>query len=173
MYSELDNYRNYPTYPGALPHIRTMAKRVFVSVSSRSPLFHAAWKDPQSVMQGALDLIIQQGLNPTDTSPRLLAVERWNRIHLVFDLGHNTYEPETEHLPGQNDLVVLAVYLGGNGHVSTQAVTAASTSLQDEVNKQIRELHDWTGIGSQPPFIIDHANGEVPNFPHPRTLKKA
>lgn len=147
-----------------------MGIRVFASVSSRSPLFPIAWEDPQSVVQDALKLVIQQGLNPANTSSRLLAVERWSRVHIVFDLGHDDYKPEAAHLLGQNDLPVLAVDFSRDG---TNTARAASTGLQDEVNKQIREIHDLTGFGSQPPFFIDHANGSVPTFPHPRTMKKA
>lgn len=147
-----------------------MGQRVFVSVSSRSPLFPVAWENPEMVIQDAIKLVIQQDLNPANTAPRLLVVERWSRIYVVFDLGHDNYKPETAHISGQNDLPVVAVDFSRDG-IST--ARAASTGLQDEVNKQIREIHDLSGLGSQPPFIIDHANGKVPTFPYPRTMRKA
>ncbi|KAH8744724.1 hypothetical protein F5883DRAFT_372514, partial [Diaporthe sp. PMI_573] len=73
------------------------ARRVFVSVSTNSPLFNAAWEDPESVVADAFRLVQRHGLVPSGLAPasRLLAVERWNRIHLVFDIGHSTYDAET------------------------------------------------------------------------------
>lgn len=81
-------------------HIK-MARRVFVSVSTNSPLFNAAWEDPESVVADAFRLVQRHGLVPSGLAPasRLLAVERWNRIHLVFDIGHSTYDAETLVLP--------------------------------------------------------------------------
>lgn len=151
-----------------------MARRVFVSVSQNSPLFNAAWDDPESVVADALHLVQRHGLVSSNVTPasQLLAVERWNRIHLVFDIDHSAYDAETAHLPGQNNLTVLAVQFSGKGSAGTETARLASSNLADEVNREIQEIHDLSGIGSQPPFIIDHANGKVPVYPNPRTMKR-
>ncbi|KAG8157844.1 hypothetical protein KVR01_012506 [Diaporthe batatas] len=151
-----------------------MARRVFVSVSKNSPLFNAAWEDPEMVVLEAFRLVQHHGLVPSGSAPatRLLAVERWNRIHLVFDIGHDAYDAGTAHLPEENKLTVLAVHFSGKGTQGTETAKPAPGKLADEVNKEIQEIHDLTGIGSQPPFIIDHANGKVPVYSNPRTMRR-
>lgn len=149
-------------------------RRVFVSVSSRSPHFTAAWEDPQAVVQAAIDLLKEKNLFPdappeTAPSPRLLVVERWSRIHLVFDIFHPAYNPENAHLPEHNDLPTLAIFFCKEGNTSLRNATATESKLRKEVNRQVQEQHTYSGIGGQPPFIADHANGNVPVYMNPRT----
>lgn len=153
-----------------------MARRVFISVSRSSPLFNAAWENPESVVADAFRLVQRHGLVSTGLGPastRLVAVERWNRIHLVFDIGHGAYDAATAHLPEENNLTVLAVYFSGKGGNGTETASLAPGMLANKVNRKVQDIHDWTGIGSQPPFITDHANGKVPIYPNPRSMKKA
>lgn len=147
-------------------------RRIFVSVSSKSPHFAAAWEDPQVVVQAALDLLKESNTisSPPDAAPnpRLLLVERWCRIHLVFDIFHEAYDPEDAHLPGRYDLATIAVFFLQKDKTSIRYATAAESKLRREVNEQVRDFHNLTGTGSQPPFFIDHANGNVPTFWNPR-----
>ncbi|KAK7972425.1 hypothetical protein PG988_006559 [Apiospora saccharicola] len=154
--------------------ITSNPKRVFVSVSPKNSYYPGAWMSPDAIVSQAIDLIQKNGLiTPTEPPiPRILLQERWNRIHIVFDVFNNSYDPETAHLLGLNDLDVLEVYFSAQGGVDTKHTAIAKSGLQAEVNKQLREIHDWTGVGSQPPFIVDHSNGHVPTYSHPRTLAK-
>ncbi|KAI0839344.1 hypothetical protein F5Y06DRAFT_20075 [Hypoxylon sp. FL0890] len=148
-----------------------MATRIFVSVSSTSSHFEKAWDSPEIIIQFALDLIKRCNLVSYEKppNPQFLAKERWHRIHIVFDIFNDKYDSTTAHLPNQNDLPVIAVYLGGNSN----SANIALKGIKDQVNEEIRNLHDWNGHGSQPPFAVDHANGNVPTYPNPRTLIRA
>lgn len=94
-----------------------------------------------------------------------LAKERWDsRIFIVFDVFHDTYDPDTAHLPGHGDLPVISVCFDRK-----ESASIAGTPMKNQVNVDIRALHNSTGIGSKPPFEVDHANGKVPFYPNPRT----
>ncbi|KAJ2891079.1 hypothetical protein MKZ38_000946 [Zalerion maritima] len=145
----------------------TTATRVFISVSRKSSHYDSAWDSPNPVVRFALQVVKDCNLlsyNKLPT-PRLLAKERWQRIHIVFDIFNDSYDPKTAHLAGQNDLPVVAVYLGG-----TDKASIAPSPLKEEVNKSIRNLHDWNGNESQAPFVVDHAKGNVPTYPNPRLM---
>jgi hypothetical protein len=141
--------------------------RIFVSISPKSSLHDAAWESPDTIIQAALDLVRKHDLVAGAPAPRLLAKERWHRIHIVFDIFNDDYEPDKAHLSGQNDLPVIAVYLSDQ-----ERAGIANNALAKRVNEEIRNFHDWTGIGSQAPFTIDHANGNIPTYPNPRSLVK-
>ncbi|KAI1496263.1 hypothetical protein F5X99DRAFT_82116 [Biscogniauxia marginata] len=132
----------------------TTATRVFVSVSPKSSHNGTAWGFPDSTVQFALQLIKESQLLLDDEFPRplILAKERWHRIHIAFDIFNDNYDSSTAHLADRNDLPVIAVSLGGNGHDDQNKASIAPSSLQQEVNQTIRNLHDWNGDGSQPPF---------------------
>ena len=151
------------------------ARRVFVSVSPKSPHYNVAWKSPDEMVRIALALIKERDLITLDNAPAplLLGIERWHRIHLVFDIYNHLYDPDRAHLPNQNDLRVIEVYLSGVHGEGKAIVRDADKRRETEVNEKIRELHDWNGIGSKPPFIADHANGNVPTYPNPRSLVRA
>ena len=149
----------------------TTPKRVFISVSRRS-LYHSnAWESSDEVVLKALDAAMKQGLlrSTERPTPRLLVKERWQRIHLVADVFHDAYDPAIGHLPETEDLPVIAVFLTGD----EDKVYVAGPELSMEVNQQVREHHNQSGLGSLPPFVADHANGNVPTYPNPRTLVKA
>lgn len=148
-------------------------RRIFVSVSRKSPHFTAAWEDSQTVVHAAIDVLKETNSIPDATlaalNPRLLVVERWSRIHLVFDILHEAYKPENAHLPNQYDIPTIAVFLfSQKDKTSVRHATAAGSKLREEVNEQVRIFHNLTGLGSQPPFFVDHANGNVPHFRNPR-----
>jgi len=153
----------------------TTATRVFVSVSSKSSHYNSAWDSPDSIVRFALQVVKDSNLRSWDElpTPRFLAKERWQRIHIAFGIFNNTYDPQTAHLAGQNDLPVIAVYLTGKSANDDNNALMASASLEEEVNQTIRDLHNWHGNGSHPPFAVDHANNNVPTYPNPRTLIKA
>lgn len=102
--------------------------RVLVSVSSRNPHYSEAWTSCQEVINIALQLIREKSLIAFDADdPRyqVLATERWNmRVYIVFDIFNELYDPDTAHLPGQNDISVISVFLHGSG--SRMRVSQAS-----------------------------------------------
>jgi hypothetical protein len=129
-----------------------------------------AWDSPDTIIQIALGLVRKHDLVACDRTPtpRLLAKERWHRIHIVFDIFNDHYESDKAHLPSQNDLPVIEVYLSGE-----EQARIANDAVAERVNRKIRDIHDWTGVGSQPPFTIDHANGNVPTYSNPRSLLRS
>lgn len=139
-------YKNKPM------ELTSATRRVFMSVSSKSPLFTTAWEDPEAVVQAALKLLQESNLYPNTSdaapNPRLLVVERSSRIYLAFDIFHESYDPKTAHFPRRNDLPTLAVFFYGKEKFDIRDATAAESKLREEVNKQVQSFHDWTGIGS-------------------------
>jgi len=146
--------------------------RVLISVSRNSPYWSNAWESSEEVIIIALRLIQENNLVPLDTfddpsTQRFLAVERWNsRTYIVFDIFHHTYDPVKAHLPGQDNLPVITVFLS-----KKESASIAGGPIANKVNEEIRSLHDATGLGSKPPFFTDHANGKVPCYPNPRTCR--
>ncbi|POR36999.1 Uncharacterized protein TPAR_02801 [Tolypocladium paradoxum] len=143
-------------------------KRVLVSVSRKSPYWTSAWTSSEEVIRVALQLMKENNmvsLAPDDPSSYLfLAKERWDsQTYLVFDIFHDTYDPDNAHLPGQNDLSVISVFLH-----QKESVSDAGKMLENKVNKDLRSLHNSTGLGSRPPFTVDHADGMWPTYLNPR-----
>jgi len=149
----------------------TEPRRVLVSVSRKSPHYSNAWTSCQEVIHVALRVMSEQGMiasTPDDVLQyQLLATERWDlRTYIVFDMFNELYDPDTAHLPGRNDLPVISVFLHGSGK---QDASTAGKPIESWVNREIRDIHNSTGPQSRPPFKIDHANGNVPYYPNPRT----
>jgi len=143
--------------------------RVLVAVSSKSPHWSTAWTSSEVVINLALELVIKHQLITCDinTPYQLLATERWNRrTFLVFDLFHDLYDPDSAHLPGQNILPVISVSL----YEKKEVANLAGTPMSNQVNRDLQKLHNSTGIGSRPPFVVDHANGNVPTYRRPRNV---
>lgn len=86
------------------------------------------------------------------------------RIYIVFDLFHDAYNPDKAHLPSEYDLPVISVFLS-----QQESASIAGRPMANKVNSDIRALHNATGLGSRPPFFVDHADGKVPFYPNPRT----
>lgn len=152
-------------------------RRVFVAVSRKSPSYDDAWDSPEKTIRDAVHLLQERRLLPREAAaptPRFLAKERWHRILIVFEVFHDAYNPDDAHLPGRNDLPVIAVSFSAKHgqQVHTESAREADPRLQDQVNTQIRNLHDWHGMGSRPPFVVDHADGKVPTYANPRSLVK-
>lgn len=150
-------------------------KRVVIAVSRKSPHWAKAWVFGEELIALALRLmeekhIISPNITPNDPDAvRLLATERWDiRTYIVFDVFHGTYDPDTAHLPGENDLPVISVFLG-----QKESAGVAGRPMANKVNSDIRALHNSTGLGSRPPFFVDHADGKVPFYPNPRTSCKS
>ncbi|KAI0905747.1 hypothetical protein F4823DRAFT_632396 [Ustulina deusta] len=147
------------------------ARRVLVVVSCRHGLYATAWDSPEKVIEIAIGVLKEKGLLPIDTcelsDARLIAKDRWSVVtYLVFDIFHTTYDPVTAHIVGKNDLPLLAVWAG-----KPHKAMAATKGLELKVNEDVRDIHDVTGLGSQPPFDIDHLNGNAPIYPRPRTVE--
>lgn len=146
-----------------------IATRIFVIMSARSQYWNQACQAPGSIGKIALDNLRDQDLLSVDTLPKFLAEEKFTtRTHLILDICHDTYRPEDGHLPGQDELPVLHLRLS-----KEEGVESASMNIQRAVNERVREIHDLTGEGSVPPFLIDHLNGQIPTFWHPRLMQKA
>ncbi|KND93255.1 hypothetical protein TOPH_02395 [Tolypocladium ophioglossoides CBS 100239] len=145
-------------------------KRVLVVVSPKSPHWHAAWDSSDELVAVAFALLQQTQLIPQDaqndsSTVRLLAKERWDvRRFLVFDLFHKTYNADTAHQADQDDLPVISVFFG-----KKESISAAGRPMANKVNADIRAIHNSTGLGSRPPFEVDHADGKVPFYNNPRS----
>lgn len=143
------------------------ARRVFVSVSSKSAHWVKINESAQIAVDCAMSLIKKgedQGLQLGE--PRLLVEEKWGqRTHIIFDLRHDAYDPETAHLPTHGDIPVIAVWLSGE-----ESLQVATQGLRDRVNHEVRDIHRKFGDGSRPPFFIDHSDGKVPFFISPRMI---
>jgi hypothetical protein len=149
---------------------RRAAKRVAIIVSKRSPHWLKAWASSDEVIAIALKLIHEERLIEFDaqndaSAVRVLAKERWDlRTYIVFDVFHHAYDPDNAHLQGQNELPVILVFLGRE-----ESASVAGTPIANKVNNDIRTIHDATGPGSRPPFVVDHKDGKVPFYPNPRS----
>ncbi|KAJ0158284.1 hypothetical protein CTA2_11936 [Colletotrichum tanaceti] len=150
-------------------------RRVVVAVSRKSPHWAKAWASGEEMVALALRLmeekhLIPPGLTPDDPcAVKLLATERWDiRTYVVFDVFHDTYDPDTAHLPGENDLPVISVFLG-----RTESAGIAGRPMANKVNSDVRALHNSTGPDSRLSFFVDHADGKVPFYPNPRTSCKS
>lgn len=149
---------------------RRVAKRIVVIISKRSPYWWNAWVSDEEMVTIALRLMREKQLIPLNvqnctSTIRVLAKERWDlRTFVVFDIFNDTYNPDTAHLPGQNDLPVISVFLGKN-----ESASVAGTPMINKVNSDIRAIHDTTSPGSRPPFVVDYSDGKVPFYPNPRT----
>ncbi|KAJ2904252.1 uncharacterized protein MKZ38_008463 [Zalerion maritima] len=144
-------------------------KRVLVSVSHKSPHWSMAWVAGGDVMAIALQLLKDRSLVSPNTGIHedclLLATDRWDlRTFIVFDVFHKTYDPRNAHIPGRNDLPVVSVFLHGK-----ETVWPAGRQMENRVNKDVRNLHNSMGWGSQPPFTVDHADGKAPTYYNLRT----
>lgn len=146
------------------------AKRVLIVVSRKSLYWLKAWTSSDELVSVALRIMHQEKLIRSDvqsnsSAVKLPATERWDlRTFIVFDIFHDTYNPDTAHLPGHNDLPVISVFFGRH-----EKASIAGRPMENKVNSDIRVLHDWTGPGSRPPFVVDHADGKVPFYSNPRT----
>ncbi|KAM4060968.1 hypothetical protein HRG_012927 [Hirsutella rhossiliensis] len=144
--------------------------RILVSVSSKSPCWPRAWAYPEEIIAVALSLVKEDNLISSDkyndpSQCLFLAKERWDgRVFIVFDVFHDAYNPDSAHLPGQNDLPVTLVHLSRRNKVNV-----APTPVMRKLNRELEELHNSTGLESRPPFSVDHANGQHPTYDRPRT----
>jgi hypothetical protein len=145
------------------------AKRVLIVVSRKSPHWIKAWTSSEELIVSAIEVMLEKQLIPSDTRDdpstiTFLAKERWDwRTFVVFDMFHDAYDPDSAHLPGHNDLPVISAFFG-------QKVSAsiAGRPMENKVNSDLRALHNVTGLGSRPPFVVDHADGKVPFYSNPR-----
>lgn len=142
-------------------------KRVLILVSRKSPHWVAAWDSSEELLPIALNILEEKEFIPSDahSAARFLAKERWDlRTFIVFDIFHDTYNPHTAHLAGQDNLPVILVSF----RKKEETASIAGTPMRNKANSDIRALHNSTGPGSRPPFAVDHADGQVPFYTNPR-----
>lgn len=84
-------------------------------------------------------------------------------MHLVFDLFHPSYDFDTAHRI-LHDMPVLVVSLGRNN----ERRWFAQPAMQEQVNKEVADLHYFNGWDKFPPFYASHAQGAVPIYHNPR-----
>jgi len=144
--------------------------RVVVNASNKGQHWAKAWDSPEEVINIALGLIKESNLISLDDEPlepRFLVKERWNaRTFIVFDIFHDLYDPDTAHID-QKDLPVILVYLS-----EKKSVNLAVGGMGKVINDKIREIHNDTGLGSRPPFTVDHIDGKVPRYYNPRIPRR-
>ena len=105
--------------------VESVAKRVLVVVSRKSPHWSKAWNSSQELVAIALRImqnthLVAPNVDDDPSAITFLAKERWDsRIFIVFDIFHNTCDSEKAHLVGQNDLPVISVFLGQKESAST------------------------------------------------------
>ncbi|KAI7909243.1 hypothetical protein M0657_011141 [Pyricularia oryzae] len=142
--------------------------RICVAVHKKSPSWSKAWDSPNEIISMATEYLSQRNNLPTGLTPLFLAKERWEtRTMICFDLFHNDYEPESAHLAEKNQLPVTMIALATDLEIIT-----TTKYIQVQVNQSIREFHDYYGLGSRPPFAVDHANGNIPTYRNPRTCRR-
>ncbi len=144
--------------------------RVLVHVSRKGPHWAKAWESPEDVISIALELVKESSLAPPDSNeplPRFLVKERWNvRAFVIFDIFHGLYDPDTAHID-QTNLPVILVYLG-----KKQTVGPVASGMSNVINNLVRDVHNDTGLGSRPPFSVDHRDGNIPRYFQPRIPKQ-
>lgn len=121
------------------------AKRVLISVGSKSSHLSQAWDRPEEMIKMALSLLEKEmKLSPNyPTDVLYVARERWGiRTHVVFDIFNTVYDPDAAHLEGQNDLPVIGVFFTRGDAVT---VSDAGLPVANRVNKEIRDIHDLEG----------------------------
>lgn len=145
-------------------------QRIVVSISRRSSYWSTARESSEEVISYVLrllgedDLVLDKYDDPA--SCLFLAKERWDqRTYIIFDIFHTSYEPDTAHLPDRNSPPVTLIHLGRTG----KKVHAAPVPITKKVNRKHEEIHNLTGLGSRPPFIVDHADDNYPTYCRPRT----
>lgn len=147
-----------------LSRLLMAARRIFVSVSTKSAHWSSISESANVAVGIAMDLVRQkEDVVLPSGEPKILIEEKWgSRTHIVFDIFHDTYDPEEAHLHGRGDLPVIAVSLSGN-----EVVQVAVPAMRKKVNDEVREIHRLSGGGSRPPFIVDHSDGKIPFFCKP------
>lgn len=158
------------------------ATRVLVVLSSGSPYWPEPGSEPEileaqiseaqisdstkAAIDAAMELIKGE-MVPQLGEPKILLEERWgSRTYIVFDLFHETYDPEVAHLAGYGNLPVIVVWLGVR-----EVVQVVTEGIRNKVNEEVRDTHRQFGIGGKPPFFVDHTGGKVPLFINPRTWR--
>ncbi|OHE91409.1 hypothetical protein CORC01_13274 [Colletotrichum orchidophilum] len=120
-----------------------IAKRIFVSVSKKSPQWSQALSSDKEIVNLAIGHLNSNAPSTqiVDADAMLVVKEIWPmRIWIVFDIFNINYDPSKAHLPNQNDLPVIAISLSKN-----TSVTVASIGLRDKVNQGVRDAHDLHG----------------------------
>jgi len=144
------------------------ARRVFISVGSKSSYLSRAYDQPIEMITLSLELLKERMGFSADYDRDVLYVARERsgiRTHIVFDIFNVGYDSSTAHIEGENDLPVISIFFTRGEEVT---VDEAAMPVANSVNKEIRDIHDLEGIRSKPPFSIDRADGKIPTYTHPR-----
>lgn len=141
--------------------------RVLAIVSNKT----RAWEQsPEEIIQSTLQVLADKNLYDTteisESDTRFLAVQYYRaRRMLVFDILNESYDAAKGHLPEQNKLPVIVVFLSDRKNIASRPHPGECA----RINETVRFLHDANGFGSTPPFIENHL-GTPPNYPDPRSL---
>lgn len=141
--------------------------RVLAIVSDKTQ----AWEQSlEEIIQSTLQIIADKNLYNTAeisaSDTRLLAIQNYHvRKMLVFDILNESYDAAKGHLPEQNKLPVIVVFLNDRKNIASRPHPGECA----RINETVRFLHDANGFGSTPPFIENHL-GTPPSYPNPRCL---
>lgn len=161
-------FSEHPTYPTDVDKMKSI--RVLVKISRESSYFDTAWMYHDDLILAVVTILEEQGMIHKDTHKDLssllaVAIDRYDtRIFFVFDIYNLEYNFGEAHLPGKNNLPVIAVSLSQKGN-STYTMAGPMANI---VNENIRSLHNLNGTHGELPFREDHANGCWPSYSKPR-----
>ncbi|GJC94549.1 hypothetical protein ColKHC_03375 [Colletotrichum higginsianum] len=101
----------------------------------KSPYWAKAWVSGEELIALALRLmeekhLISPNITPNDPDAvKLLATERWDiRTYIVFDVFHDTYDPDTAHLSAEDHLPVISVFLSQKDSAGIAGMPTAQAS---------------------------------------------
>jgi len=141
--------------------------RVLVIISNENTHWEQSWSASEDTCLVALEILEENQLlkHIEKPKPRVLAKQKWGiRVFLIFDILNTSYDAAMGHLPEHNKLPVSIVRLGREVHAYP-----ANPPIQNRVNKDIAEAHNYNGIGSLPPFVWDYNDGP-PTYTNARDL---
>lgn len=94
-----------------------------------------------------------------------VASELWpRRTNMVFDYRHDEYDFDNAHNCEQ--ISTIAVHFIRAHMVQTRVAEGAS---RVKINMEVAELHRLNGP-KKTPFVADHTNNQVPDYPNPRGM---
>ena len=145
--------------------------RVLIIVSKSSSSWSYLWNATEEFLPKTISSLQEYGFPEGRVEPdlpfKLLVKKKFHLLlFIVFDVCNQNYDAVTGHLPCQNMLPVVVVRYRRNCKVT---VSVATPAIQERVNRETGEIHNLTGYGSTPPFVVDHTT-TVPHCFNPRDV---
>lgn len=132
--------------------------RVFIVVYPACP---DLFEDPD---QSVAKVLVHLGAASEDS--KVLVIQRWpTRTLIVFDLCHIEYDFKKAHCT--ENIPVVSVHVQTDEKFTT---TKADKGVKEFINSKVAGCHESHGYSAKLPLEEDHRNGNVPNFPDPRTM---